>query len=218
MFFKRFFHSAIQLQKNYYRILNLDEKANKRAIKLNYYKLSKKYHPDLNPNNKKAHQSFLEINEAYAVLGNEANKKKYDLDLNNDTNENTLSKHYYYPATKGSSSSTHAWTAYRNRRAPRTTGSQSAQAQAEKMKWKQAGGGFNYTEHYHRHYEAEEYRRRERMENAAKRRRAAGEENIHPYHPSSMSGKTSDIGHTWGRIWRLGVVLTGIAYVTQIIT
>ncbi|KAI9483991.1 MAG: hypothetical protein EXX96DRAFT_537283 [Benjaminiella poitrasii] len=216
MMFKRSFHSTITpLRRNYYEVLQLNERADKRAIKSNYYKLSKKFHPDLNPNNKVAHQLFLEINEAYAVLGNEANKKKYDFDLN----QGSTSKNHFYPAHKGSSSSTHAWSSFRNRRAPRTTGSQSAQEQAERMKWKRAGGSFNYAEHYHRHYEAEEHRRRERMENAARRRRAAaGEESAHHHHhASSTSNKSSDVGHTWGRIWRLGIVLTGIAYATQAI-
>ncbi|OBZ83731.1 Chaperone protein DnaJ, partial [Choanephora cucurbitarum] len=72
MLLKRGFSSSSVSRRNFYDVLQLRENADRKSIKANYYKLSKKYHPDLNPNNKEAHKLFLEINEAYAVLGNEA--------------------------------------------------------------------------------------------------------------------------------------------------
>ncbi|KAI8354615.1 DnaJ domain-containing protein, partial [Choanephora cucurbitarum] len=152
-------------RRNFYDVLQLRENADRKSIKANYYKLSKKYHPDLNPNNKEAHKLFLEINEAYAVLGNEASKRRYDSDRTESSSNASR-----WSRTTGGGSNTQAWQHFRNRRA-RSTGSSSAKEQAEKMgRQATAGSGFNYNEHYSRHYAAEEHKRRERMANAAKRR------------------------------------------------
>ncbi|KAI8147217.1 DnaJ domain-containing protein, partial [Fennellomyces sp. T-0311] len=62
----------------HYDVLNVKHNADKRAIKKQYYRLSKQFHPDLNPNNPEAHAMFLQVNEAYAVLGNEASRREYD--------------------------------------------------------------------------------------------------------------------------------------------
>ena len=63
---------------DYYKVLGLDKKASPDDIKKAYRKLARKYHPDLNPNDKEAKKKFQEINEANEVLSNEANRKKYD--------------------------------------------------------------------------------------------------------------------------------------------
>ncbi len=54
--------------KEYYDILELKEGSDKKEIKKAYRKLSKKHHPDLNPNNKKAEEKFKKIVEAYEIL------------------------------------------------------------------------------------------------------------------------------------------------------
>lgn len=54
--------------KEYYSILGLNEGASADEVKKAYRKMSKKYHPDLNPNNKKAEEKFKEIAEAYEIL------------------------------------------------------------------------------------------------------------------------------------------------------
>lgn len=54
--------------KDYYSILGLNRGASDEEVKKAYRKLSKQYHPDLNPNNKKAETKFKEISEAYAIL------------------------------------------------------------------------------------------------------------------------------------------------------
>lgn len=43
-----------------------------------FYSLSKKYHPDLNPSDKTSSQKFVSVSEAYHVLGSEDQRKKYD--------------------------------------------------------------------------------------------------------------------------------------------
>lgn len=64
--------------KDYYKIMGVDKKATEKEIKQAYRRLARKYHPDVNQGNKEAEQKFKEINEAYEVLGNPENRKKYD--------------------------------------------------------------------------------------------------------------------------------------------
>ncbi|AOW10769.1 DnaJ C-terminal domain-containing protein [Flavobacterium gilvum] len=63
---------------DYYKILGVDKTATEADIKKAYRKLARKYHPDLNPNDKEAEQKFKELNEANEVLSNPENRKKYD--------------------------------------------------------------------------------------------------------------------------------------------
>ena len=63
---------------DYYKILGLTKSASDKDIKKAYRKLARKYHPDLNPNNKEAEKKFKEINEANEVLSHPENRKKYD--------------------------------------------------------------------------------------------------------------------------------------------
>lgn len=64
--------------KDYYKILEIDINASEADIKKAYRKLARKYHPDLNPNDKESEKKFQEINEANEVLSNAENRKKYD--------------------------------------------------------------------------------------------------------------------------------------------
>lgn len=63
---------------DYYSVLGLDRSASADDIKKAYRKLARKYHPDLNPDNKEAHQKFQQINEANEVLSDPEKRKKYD--------------------------------------------------------------------------------------------------------------------------------------------
>ena len=63
---------------DYYKILGIDKTATDADIKKAYRKLARKYHPDLNPDNKEAEQKFKEVNEANEVLSHPENRKKYD--------------------------------------------------------------------------------------------------------------------------------------------
>lgn len=63
---------------DYYKILGIDSKASEKEIKSAYRKLARKFHPDLNPNDKDAKKKFQEINEANEVLSDPEKRKKYD--------------------------------------------------------------------------------------------------------------------------------------------
>ena len=63
---------------DYYKILGIDKGATEKDIKNAYRKLARKYHPDLNPNDKDAKRKFQEINEANEVLSDPEKRRKYD--------------------------------------------------------------------------------------------------------------------------------------------
>ena len=63
---------------DYYKTLDISKSATEKDIKKAYRKLARKYHPDLNPNDKTAEKKFKEVNEANEVLSNPENRKKYD--------------------------------------------------------------------------------------------------------------------------------------------
>ncbi|RMB59129.1 J domain-containing protein [Dokdonia sinensis] len=63
---------------DYYKTLGIPKTASDKEIKKAYRKLARKYHPDVNPNDKEAERKFKEINEANEVLSNPENRKKYD--------------------------------------------------------------------------------------------------------------------------------------------
>ena len=65
------------MAKNYYDILGVDKNASQTDIKSAYFKLAKKYHPDVNKEADAA-AKFKEINEAYSCLGDEQKRKNYD--------------------------------------------------------------------------------------------------------------------------------------------
>lgn len=64
--------------KDYYTTLGVSRGASEEEIKKAFRKLARQYHPDVAKDKKAAEEKFKEINEAYEVLGNPENRKKYD--------------------------------------------------------------------------------------------------------------------------------------------
>ena len=64
--------------KDYYAILGVSKTASADEIKRSFRKLARKYHPDVNPDNKKAEAKFKEVSEAYEVLSDDEKRQKYD--------------------------------------------------------------------------------------------------------------------------------------------
>ncbi|NQT05885.1 MAG: DnaJ domain-containing protein [Dehalococcoidia bacterium] len=65
-------------RKNYYETLGISRNASEQEIKKAYRRLARQHHPDVNSGDKSAEARFKEINEAYEVLSNQKNRKKYD--------------------------------------------------------------------------------------------------------------------------------------------
>jgi len=63
---------------DYYKVLGVEKTATDAAIKKAYRKLARKYHPDVNQDNKEAEEKFKEISAAYDTLGDPEKRKKYD--------------------------------------------------------------------------------------------------------------------------------------------
>ena len=66
------------LEKDYYRILGVTEKATESDITKAYRKLAKKLHPDANPGDQSVEDQFKEVSAAYDVLGDAEKRKAYD--------------------------------------------------------------------------------------------------------------------------------------------
>ena len=66
------------LEKDYYRVLGVDEKASAGEVTKSYRKLARKLHPDANPGDPTAEERFKEVSAAYDVLGDEGRRTEYD--------------------------------------------------------------------------------------------------------------------------------------------
>jgi molecular chaperone DnaJ len=68
---------AVRQLKDYYRILEVATSAKQEDVKKAFRRLAKLYHPDINTN-QYTETHFREIQEAYEVLGNTAQRRRYD--------------------------------------------------------------------------------------------------------------------------------------------
>ena len=66
------------MAQDYYATLGVERNADAATIKKAYRKLAQKYHPDRNPDDKKAEERFKQITEAYAVLSDPEKRRQYD--------------------------------------------------------------------------------------------------------------------------------------------
>ncbi len=66
-------------KKDYYEVFGVKRNASGEEIKRVFKKLARKYHPDVNPGDKKAEDRFKEISEAYAVLSDPEKRRRFDL-------------------------------------------------------------------------------------------------------------------------------------------
>ena len=65
-------------KRDYYQVLGVARGASDKDIRNAYRKLARKFHPDLNPNDKASEAKFKELSEAYEVLADPGKRKKYD--------------------------------------------------------------------------------------------------------------------------------------------
>lgn len=66
--------------RSYYEVLGIPHNATQEQIKTAFLELSKKVHPDQNPD-ASSHDKFVEINTAYMVLGKAASRRDYDMQM-----------------------------------------------------------------------------------------------------------------------------------------
>ena len=66
-------------KRDYYRVLGIDKAASETEIKKAFRSLARKHHPDKNPDDSEAEMKFKEIQEAFAILSNPEERRKYDM-------------------------------------------------------------------------------------------------------------------------------------------
>jgi len=64
---------------DFYQILGVGKDASKNEIRKAYRKLSKQYHPDVNPSDSEASNKFKDVQRAWDVLGDDEKRRNYDL-------------------------------------------------------------------------------------------------------------------------------------------
>ncbi len=78
-----------------YEVLGVGKNATQKDIQSAYRKLAKKLHPDLNPGDKDAEERFKAVSAAYALLGDEEKRGKYDRGEIDETGAETPPRQYY---------------------------------------------------------------------------------------------------------------------------
>jgi molecular chaperone DnaJ len=68
----------MSVKRDYYEVLEIKRDASQSEIKKSFRSLARKFHPDKNPNDPESELKFKEVQEAYAILSNPSEKRKYD--------------------------------------------------------------------------------------------------------------------------------------------
>ncbi|CAG8486739.1 1719_t:CDS:1 [Ambispora gerdemannii] len=170
-----FSHTAQNFRKHY-ETLEVAPDATQKQIKSQFYKLSKKYHPDMNLGDEKAHAQFLKINEAYSVLIDDGSRREYDRSIRNhrrtfrprgnrqnfnNTSSDSYHKHHHYRYGEGASQASHYY-----RPNARSSGRNSGNGNGFHFHGQKKSPEFNFDEHFQRHYGQElRHTERERKKN-----------------------------------------------------
>jgi curved DNA-binding protein CbpA len=145
---RRLFSQTLIISRHHYDVLGVPHDADVKLIKSQFYKLSKKYHPDANIGDKTASSKFVRINEAYSILSKEQSRREYDYSIRHQLNKKpSNSYNSYRPHTR-----------YRGNNAGVYSGTTGRSRSGFNFHNKQQKGEFNFQEHYQRHY-GEELRR-----------------------------------------------------------
>ncbi|KAI0717813.1 DnaJ domain-containing protein [Cerioporus squamosus] len=105
----------------HYQTLGIPKNATKNQIKASYYKLSKQFHPDVNKD-PTAKEKFQAVSEAYAVLGDDRQRRAYDREQTVDytashphTHHEASSAYTHWSYEGRRRGATHAWSEYSRR-------------------------------------------------------------------------------------------------------
>ncbi|CAB4391806.1 unnamed protein product [Rhizophagus irregularis] len=144
---RRFFSQSLIISRHHYDVLGVPPEADPKLIKSQFYKLSKKYHPDANIGDKKAASKFIRINEAYSILSKEQSRREYDQSIRHQLNNKPSNSYNYnrpHVRHRGNNSGVYSGTTGRSKSGFNFHNKQRTE--------------FNFQEHFQRHY-GEELRR-----------------------------------------------------------
>ena len=66
------------MEQDYYKVLGISRNASEQDIQSAYRDLARKYHPDLNPDDKSAKEKFQAVQRAYEVLSDPQKREMFD--------------------------------------------------------------------------------------------------------------------------------------------
>src|SRR5438045_9382913 len=75
---ERILGKVLMSKRDYYEVLGVSRTATDQELKSAYRALAQRYHPDKNQNDASAEEKFKELGEAYGVLADPDQRKRYD--------------------------------------------------------------------------------------------------------------------------------------------
>ncbi|KAJ3151858.1 hypothetical protein HDU86_005990 [Geranomyces michiganensis] len=163
--FKTFPPLASRQGRNHYKTLDVSTTVDKKELKKQFYRLSKRYHPDKNPGDADAHSKFVEINESYTILSDAAQRRAHDNELraqSSSAGSSPFASNSQGGFRRGGRAATRNttrdplrsddWILYRRQ----------ASARSNSNNQSQANPGYDYAKHQEEHYGAAAAEKRER--------------------------------------------------------